>query len=753
MSIRHYLRLSAVSSLAVLSAVGSAAAFPVNPLVITGPSGSVDLSGYSGLDNFGTIVDDDPSAAAVSAGHDLTIFHNHAGASISSDGVSGIPDGVAVDLDGAVTTFINDGTINGEDAAVIFNDSVGSFMNSATGQIAASFFGSSAAVNFVGDVGSFSNAGTIGGLLTSLTGVLFGDTTTFLDAFLGDTVPSRHSPIADIGTIDNSGDIEGLAYGLGLVRANVGSIVNSGLLTSEVYGAAIGYSSVDSFTNTSSGRITGYGGGLQLFGASIASIVNDGYIGSDLGPGIFVDRTSYRYGEPGVIINHGTIEGSTGIEFNDERRGHGDVINSGTIRGFDGTAIDFACGCGVSQRRNDTLTLLTGSKIFGAVNFGRGDDTLDFSGFAGNTVLDVPGLNEVVAGSRNYLWDHDADQVAIYDLGAFGSSTIGDSFSQISQAIAEQGWSEMGDWSDLTSDAAAPLNFAPDKPQTPAEQAVTAAGTQPGPAPHGWASIIGGGSVDYTPNEASTLYGGLVAGSHARLSATVDLGGLGGVVQSRNSTLGGDETLDTTTGVAGLYGQARLSGVDLHFSLTGGASLHQSFRKVVAGGTTDTATASFGSAFAAPSAMLSVPVLANGGTSLALVGGGSYVGGLVSGYSETGSAMNLTVGAQTIGVIDARLGLEARQLVADTAGGPYALTAKAGVFADDNFGSSSVPVTLWGVSQTVATPGSTAYGAYGGFGVDGAMAGTMHISAHMDGSVRTDGVVTASAKAGIGGAF
>ena len=67
------------------------------------------------------------------------------------------------------------------------------------------------------------------------------------------------------------------------------------------------------------------------------------------------------------------------------------------------------------HRRDDTLTILTGSKIFGAVNFGRGSDTLDFSGFVGNTVLDVPGLNLLVPGMRNYVWDRPDDKIAIFD--------------------------------------------------------------------------------------------------------------------------------------------------------------------------------------------------------------------------------------------------------------------------------------------------------------------------------------------------
>jgi hypothetical protein len=111
------------------------------------------------------------------------------------------------------------------------------------------------------------------------------------------------------------------------------------------------------------------------------------------------------------------------------------------------------------------------------------------------------------------------------------------------------------------------------------------------------------------------------------------------------------------------------------------------------------------------------------------------------------------VGAQTISVIDTWIGLATKSLITTPGGATYALTAKAGVFATSNFGSSSVPVTVFGQTTQLSTPGSTAYGLYTGIGVDGAITETLHLGAHLDGSWRSDGIGSAAAKVTVGGVF
>ena len=211
--------------------------------------------------------------------------------------------------------------------------------------------------------------------------------------------------------------------------------------------------------------------------------------------------------------------------------------------------------------------------------------------------------------------------------------------------------------------------------------------------------------------------------------------------------------MSSSTGSLGLYGSAQFGVADIDFSLIAGLSLNQSNRKVVAGGTTETAVGTFNSGVITPSVVVSVPVLSTDGGSVALEAGASYSGGLVSGYSETGSSMNLTVGAQTIAVVDARFGLSAKSLIGTTGGATYALTARAGLLATSNFGSSSVPVTVFGQTVQLSTPGSTAYGVYAGLGVEGAVNDNLRLGLNLDTNWRTDRNMSAAAKFSVTGSF
>jgi hypothetical protein len=104
-------------------------------------------------------------------------------------------------------------------------------------------------------------------------------------------------------------------------------------------------------------------------------------------------------------------------------------------------------------------------------------------------------------------------------------------------------------------------------------------------------------------------------------------------------------------------------------------------------------------------------------------------------------------------VLDARIGLASKSLIATTGGATYSLTTKAGVFTTSNFGSSSVPVTVFGQTTQLNTPGSTAYGVYTGIGVEGAITETLHLGLTLDGSWRSDTIGSASAKFTVGGVF
>ena len=64
-----------------------------------------------------------------------------------------------------------------------------------------------------------------------------------------------------------------------------------------------------------------------------------------------------------------------------------------------------------------------------------------------------------------------------------------------------------------------------------------------------------------------------------------------------------------------------------------------------------------------------------------------------------------------------------------------------------------MPVTTFGQTINVATPGSSAFGVYGGAGIKAQLSDVLSLSVRGDASIRTDGVVSDSARASLGGSF
>jgi len=174
---------------------------------------------------------------------------------------------------------------------------------------------------------------------------------------------------------------------------------------------------------------------------------------------------------------------------------------------------------------------------------------------------------------------------------------------------------------------------------------------------------------------------------------------------------------------------------------------------VIANNTTETARGIFNSMFLAPSIGVSIPVLETEAGELLVKASATYVGGTTTAYTETGSSMNLAVGAQTISVFDARIGLEGRKPLDLGDGVTADLVAKAGVLVQGNAGSASVPVTTLGQTINVATPGSSALGVYGGVGLDAQLTDSLDLTIDLDGTLRTDGLNSLAAKGGLSGTF
>ena len=620
----------------------------------------------------------------------------------------------------AVQSFINRGTIVGapdqdsSGAVVAFKRltggsalRVGAFEN--TGVIS----GNGQAVYFDAGVDSFRNAGAIKG--AQIASVVFGQGVTEFVNDIGGLIQNTASTDPNYGyaAIVNTN----AAY-----ASEIRSFTNRGTMIG-AGGATVAFANLDgattlrvkAFSNASTGVISGKGYGVYVRGG--------------------VDSFS----------NAGIIESTTTDAINITDSVGSTITNSGTLRGA-GTAITFTSG-------NNRLNLLTGSEIYGDLAFGGISDTLDFSGFAGSALLKTTGLENLAPGTRNFVATPGNAQVAIFDIAGTSNAAIGSSVGTTLQAVNDVVGQNLRV---VAPEPAEPNAYAPTSRGAAADAAEEAVLTQldTGSGAGLGGNVIGGFNAGRTVADPSSVFGGIVAGSHARVGA-VTLGGLAGFVQSTSTALSGQQTMTTQTGLLGVYGTGTVGIVTIDASLIGGVSGHTSKRQFAAGGTLETATGNFTSAFLAPSLGVSIPVLSGELGELAVRAAATYVGGFTSAYTETGSSMNLAVGQQTISLLDLRLGLEGRHDFVTTEGRAVTFTAKGGVSTQSNFGSSAVPVTVTNLNlgTSVATPGGTTYGVYGGFGLETAVTDSIDVGVFADGNLRNDGVANGALRLSLSGAL
>jgi uncharacterized protein with beta-barrel porin domain len=677
---------------------------------------------------------------------------------------TGTSTAVSFDVDtvtgGTVTKFENDGAItsDGDNAVGFYDDgngtnAVGSIVNN--GAITAHFRG----IQVNSALGSFTNGS--GASISGDRGIQFNGAVT---------------------SFSNAGSITGQTDRAVNFNSTVGSFSNSGTLSTASSGQVVNFNStVDSFANLKGGLIqntnSAHGRAVQ-FNDHVGSFANDGVIdsfqngvsfgnGVDNGTNTGTITSEAATGEIGVRIdgpsstfnNSGTIAGSSGVVFVNTTNGSNNrLINSGTIIGTNGTPFGQAVGFNDNPTGSSTVEILTGSKIYGDVNFGQGKNTFDFSGFDGSTQVRLGNFAEtngtLVAGDKLYVFNPDNnhhDELTIADVR--GTTMLGQPMLDIAQElnaiIASQA---QGGLTTGVVQQSLPLNYVA-SPKTAAVGAVDAA-VAPSPAPtnSGWVSAFGGGS---TGGAAATnsAFGGIVAGGDSELTPGTRLGVLGGYVRGSANANTAGQTITTDSGVLGVYGRSDMGAAELRFSLLGAVQGNHSTRNVLAFGVPETATADFSSWFIAPTLGIAVPLLTDVNGTLGVEGSLTYVGGQVAGYTETGATANLTVGQQTISLFDGRVGLTGTSIVGSTNGGAVQLSGKFGLLADSNVGGSTTAVTLLGQTLNATAPGSSAIGAYAGFGLKVPVSDTVAFGAAIDGTVRGDGRASGAGRLSLTASF
>lgn len=560
-----------------------------------------------------------------------------------------------------------------------------------------------------------------------------------------------------VQTFDNSGTISGDQTGV-YVYGAVNSFTNSGTITGTTdYGVRISgtvqtfnnsktitggdtgvylYKKANSFTN--SGTITGTSAYGVYIGGDVQTFNNSGTITSDDGYG------AYFNGAVNSFTNSGTISGTEGVYFG---AGGVNLTNSGLIAGTSGTAVSFTGA-------DNTLDLETGGKFQGTVDFGSSNGTFDFANYHGNLVLGYAGsLDNLDPGSNLYVNDTTNSEVVIVsDAGIKHSSQP---TSDIVGGISDLLDAEFDAVGAGSTGSIGTLNYASPAPRTAAQTAADSlVAAPPVPSRKFWATAIGGGSSLSGGDGTHNAYGALVTGGHAEVGPGLTVGVFAGYARSRQTIDNGPQTIDADTGLFGVYGKKDMGLAMLDFSLLGGVSTNSSSRDISTPTGTDTATASFNGWFLAPQIGGYVPVFETGNSKVGVEAKLGYITGGLSGYSETGSAYGLTVGSQTIGLLNSSVGITDTMVLQTSAFGDTTVKGDIGVFTQTNVGSSNVAVSVLNTPTTGSSaPSGTTYGLKAGASFKMSVSRTFDLGAGVDGSVRSDGALGGAARVKISGAF
>jgi len=255
------------------------------------------------------------------------------------------------------------------------------------------------------------------------------------------------------------------------------------------------------------------------------------------------------------------------------------------------------------------------------------------------------------------------------------------------------------------------------------------------------------------PNLAATTqaYGG-VLGVDKKVTSDLRLGVFLGAGNGRLKVDLDSQKIKTDYVFGGVFGRFDWAAQFLDFAVSAGGTANSSDRLVannlVAGGL-ETAKASYNGWFVSPELAYGVRMPMAGNVVMTPTARLRYLAGFFNGYSETGSAQNLTVASRTVQNLEERFELAFSQtnLLRQ---GVLTSTATVGVLAQERLGATTINTVLIGQNLAFATPGqNNVAGFYIGLGVDYRLTQTVSLFAATQGTIMTDNSVTGIAQAGV----
>ncbi len=662
---------------------------------------------------------------------------------VSNSGtITGGSNGIAALTGIATTTVTNSGTISGGTADGI---AAGTANVTNFGTITGAIFGIDATAT-----ANVTNSGTISGGTDGIAATTANVTNSgTISGSLSDGIDATA-----IANVTNSGTISGSAFGRG-IQSTGGSttVTNSGTISGGLGGISVGGDA----TVTNSGTILG-GAGAAGIAAGTATVSNSGTISGGI-TGILgnaaatVSNSGTISGQTGInadfanVTNSGTISGGLDGIFSSNTA---NVSNSGTISGARfGISTFFALGsANVSNSgiisggtaalqfsgNPDTLTLLPGSTIIGAINLGGGGDTVNFRTGNQNLTFDTLAGATVTSGHPFVVV---GNRVVTIDPTSFALTdrTLMDFTRGLSAAIP--------DINNVAATGGAPLAFAaPAAGNSAADRIGDAFAAIPGLAYAGeaevfksptavygdgtaiWARGFAGRRVQEADGVASrttnAFYGGML-GADRQVTPNLRLGIFGGGGETRSDFDRNAGESNSTLLFGGAYARWRVANAFLDVATQAGHSSNDTSRNNInnnlAPGGFETAKAKFDGWYVNPEAHVGVhlPLGTASGVLYTLTPSARvrYLHASFDGYTETGSTANMTVGSRTAQNLEER-----GELKLTMTQGTVSTSVYGGLLGVQRLGDTTINASLLGQPLPFATPGDDiVWGGYGGLGI------------------------------------